>query len=158
MNLNAIIKKFIHDHSFQDLSERIVIIRYDGISVYSNAQDDFESATICALVSGLWQAAKSLNTLIENGEDFFEHRLSFDTTANGIYILPIKILQDEYFVCSLYKDIANPAKLKRNLRQLKDKLEIHLESVEVDKTIDRSGYLFKNITDAEIDKIFEYGG
>jgi len=157
MNLNATIKKFIHENNFQKLSERIVIIRYDGISIYSNAQDDFESATICALVSGLWQAAKQLNTLIDNDNDFFEHRLSFDTTANGLYILPIKIFKEEYFVCSLYKDISNPAKLKRDLRQLKEKLELHLEGVVVEQKIDRSGYLFKNITDEEIDKIFEYG-
>ena len=55
MNLNATIKQFIHENNFQKLSDRIVIIRYDGISIYSNAEDDFESATICALVSGVWQ-------------------------------------------------------------------------------------------------------
>lgn len=157
MNLNATIKKFILENNFQNLSDRIVIIRYDGISIYSNSEDDFESATICALVSGVWQAAKQLNTLIDNENDFFEHRLSFDTTANGLYILPIKIFNEEYFVCSLYKNVSNPAKLKRDLRQLKDQLEIHLDGVVVEKRIDRSGYLFKNITDEEIDKIFEYG-
>lgn len=157
MNLNALIKKFIQENNYQTLSQRFVVIRHDGISIYSNAEDDFESASICALVSGVWQAAKSLNSLVDSENSFYNHRLSFDTSSTGFSVLPIKIMDEEYYICSIYKDVSNPAKLKQQMRVFKDKLENYLLNNSFENQVDRSGYLFKNITDEEIDKIFEYG-
>ena len=160
MTLNAIMKQFFDENEFQYLSDRIAIIREDGISLYSNSGNDFESATISALVSGLWQAAKSLNSLVETKDDFLDFRMAFDSSSNGIYILPFQLRSEEYYFCSIYKDRANPAKLKRDVRLLKENLEVYLSSIELEKESPsgREGYLFKDISDEEIDRMFDVAG
>jgi len=159
MNLNGMIKQFFDENGFGLLADRIAVIRFDGICLYSNVEDDFESASICALVSGLWQAAKSLNSLVGANQNFYDYRLGFDTTENGLYVVPFKFRNEEYFVCGIYKDTANPAKLKRNLRLLKENLEVFLQAIARDYKTDtagRSGYLFTDISDAEIDSLFDF--
>ena len=159
MNLNGMVKQFFDENAFGLLADRITVIRYDGICVYSNVKDDFESASICALVSGLWQAAKSLNSLVGANQNFYNYRLGFDTTENGLYVLPFKFKEEEYFICGIYKDTANPAKLKRNLRLLKENLEVFMQAIAADYKADkrdRSGYLFTDISDSEMDSLFDF--
>ena len=83
MNLNAAIKLFFNENDFQKLSDRILIIRSDGLTLYSNVQNNFENATTSALVSGLWQAAKSLNSMVKSEEDFHDFKLSFDSSEKA---------------------------------------------------------------------------
>ena len=161
MNLSSALKLFFHENDFQKLSDRISIIRYDGITVYSNVRDDFESATTSALVSGLWQAAKSLNSMVKTNNEFIDFKLSFDSSENGLFILPFLLDKKEYYLCTIYKDVVNPAKLKRDMRIIKENLEVYLEDFSFaptsSKQAGREGFLFKDITDEEIDRLFDYG-
>ena len=134
------------------------LIDSDGISIYSNCEDKFEVSTIGALTSGLWQAAESLSAIVGKNNDFFEFRLGFDTSSDGLYILPVKIINEMYFVCIIYGKSENPGKLKRNIRQLKDSLEVFLSKFSLDVEKNREEYLFQNISDVEMDKLFAYGG
>ena len=116
MNLNLLVKQFFNENEYNKISDRLVVIRQDGITLYSNYDNKFEESSIGALVSGLWQAAESLSSLLKSGQDFFEFRLGFDTSSDGLYVLPFHIMDGTYYICSIYKDSQNPAKLKRNLR------------------------------------------
>ncbi|MBD64141.1 MAG: hypothetical protein CME62_02965 [Halobacteriovoraceae bacterium] len=158
MNLSEKLKSHILKTEVCQCCERLSIIRHDGICLFSNAEDNFESASISALVSGLWQAAESLNGLATSDKSFSEYRLSFDTTNNGLYVLPLLLNQEDYYLCAIFNQVDNPAKLKRELRVLKQELENN-NSIRTHSTqADRAGYLFKDITDEEINKIFEVSG
>lgn len=160
MNLNSLVKQFFVENDFQLIADKVSLVRYDGITLFSNAKDDFDSASTSALVAGLWQAARSLNDLVGAQEDFYDFRLSFDTTNKGLLILPIKINFQEYFLCAIYKNEINPGKLKRNIKLVKENLETFLKDFDFNSSSDskREAYLFKDISDEEIDQLFDFGG
>jgi hypothetical protein len=155
LNLNLLVKQFFNENDYNKISSRLALVRGDGIIIYSNAEDSFESSSIGALVSGVWQAAESLNSIISNNNEDFDFRLAFDTTENGLYILPIDVLKETFYICSIYKEEVNPAKLKRNLRLLKENLEVFLSEYK-EEISTRNDYLFSNITDAEMDNLFKF--
>ena len=158
MNLNLVVKQFFNENEYNRIAKRLLLMRHDGINVYSNYDDENEAASIGALVSGVWQAAESLSGLIKKENEFFEFRLGFDTTSDGLYILPINILESQYFICAIYTDVDNPGKLKRSIRLLNDSLETFLSEFTFDVEENRKGYLFENITDSEMDKLYSHGG
>jgi len=160
MNLNAAIKLFFNENDFQKLSDRILIIRSDGLTLYSNGCNDFENATTSALVSGLWQAAKSLNSMVKSEEDFQDFKLSFDSRENGLFIMPFLLNKEEYYLCTIYKEVMNPAKLKRDMRLVKENLEVFLKDFSFDlaSAEGRESFLFKDITDEEINRLFDVEG
>ena len=108
----------------------------------------------------MWQAAQSLSSLLKKEDNFYEFRLGFDTTETGLYILPFKLKGNDYYISAIYNDVDNPARLKRNLRLLKENLEIYLTSVESADSNDEAKvsneYLFDNITDDEMDNLFSF--
>ncbi len=162
MNLNQAIKLFFHENDFQKLSERILIMRADGLTLYSNHENDSESASTSALVSGLWQGAKSLNSMVQTRGEFLDFKLSFDSSENGLFIMPFLLNKEEYYLCTIYKDVINPAKLKRNMRIIKENLEVFLEDfakdfLKVGQT-KNEGFLFKDITDEEMNRLFDFEG
>ena len=158
MNLNFLVKQFFIENDYQKLSDKMVVMRHDGINIFSNLDNEAEAASIGALVSGLWQAAESLATMLKSNNDFLEFRLSFDTSSDGLYVLPLTVLDSTYYICSIYKDSFNPAKLKRNLRLLKENLEVYLSEFSFDDEKNRKGYLFNEISDDEMNKLFSFGG
>jgi hypothetical protein len=149
------VKQFFNENGYDKISSRLALVRADGIIVYSNSSDSFESSSIGALVSGVWQAAESLNSIISNDNEAYDFRLGFDTSENGLYILPINILKESFYICSIYKEEVNPAKLKRNLRLLKQNLEVFLSEYK-EEISTRNDYLFSNITDVEMDNLFKF--
>jgi hypothetical protein len=155
VNLNVLVKQFFNENNYNQLADRIAIVRPDGNIIYSNAKDSLESSSIGALVSGVWQAAESLNSIITNESQTYDFRLAFDTTENGLYILPIQIMGESYYVCSIFKDEVNPAKLKRNMRLLKENLEVFLSEYK-EVINNRNDYLFSEITDEEMDNLFSF--
>ena len=92
MNLNKIVDQFFRENEYNKISDRVLVLRYDGICVYSNQADNFETSSICALVSGAWQAAESMASLLKKKRDFLDFRFSFDTSSDGLYIVPFNIM------------------------------------------------------------------
>ncbi|MFT6631586.1 MAG: hypothetical protein ACJAS4_001537 [Bacteriovoracaceae bacterium] len=158
MNLNLLVEKFFNENDYNRIADKLVVMRHDGINVYSNCEDQFEASSIGALVAGLWQAAESLSSLLKKNDEFFEFRLGFDTSSEGLYVLPFTIMKSTYYVCAIYSESNNPAKLKRNLRLLKDSLEVFLSEFSLDEEANRKGYLFNEISDSEMDNLFSFGG
>ena len=60
-------------------------------------------------------------------------------------------------MATLYSDTFNPALLKKNFRLLKEDIETFLSINKVTKTHLRKEFLFKNITDEEMDNLFAFG-
>ena len=154
MNLSTIIKQFFIENDFDKLAQKTAVVRNDGIVLFSNSKDFKESSSIGALVGGLWQAAQSLNTIVSGDSDVLEFRLSFDTSNQGIYILPFTINKKEYYICAIYNEVNNPALLKRNLRNIKNNLSDFLKEYCVTTEENKADYLFQNITDEEMDNLF----
>lgn len=154
MNVNAIVKQFFIENDFHKIASKMAVVRQDGHIVYANTENFNESHSIGALVGGLWQAAEALNSLVSTNSDIYDFRLSFDTSAQGIYVLPFELSKNVFYICAIYKEINNPAVLKKNLRNLKDTLSFYLDETVDTREIKREGYLFNNISDEEMDKLF----
>jgi hypothetical protein len=156
MNLSMIIKQFFIENDFHKIANKTAVVRNDGIVLFSNSDNFNESSSIGALVSGLWQAAQSLNSIVSDRSEILEFRLSFDTSDQGIYILPFNINKKEFYICAIYNDVNNPALLKRHLRNLKANLSNYLlEYVSQNEDI-KQDFLFNNITDEEMDNLFSF--
>ncbi len=156
MNLNSHIKDFFFENEFDRLAEDISIIRKDGIPVFSNRNQS--SVTIGALISGLWQASESLSKQVTEKERFKDYRLAFDSSDQGVYVLPVFIFDELYFLSAIYNKERNPGKLKSQLRLIKSSLEIYMSGFKKNKSESREGYLFEDITDEEIDSMFKVSG
>lgn len=166
MNVNKLIKQFFIENDYHRIADRIVVLRGDGISIYSNIEDQYESSSIGALVSGLWQAAESLSSMLKKDDQFIDFRLAFDTTSDGLYVVPFKMMGKIFYLCAIYSDTDNPGKLKRHIRLLKDNLEVFVSEFKLNKPVNkinkeekgmaRSGFLFESISDEEMDKLFAF--
>lgn len=164
MNLKLLIRNFFEENDFGKISAHLSLIRNDGIVIYSNEDDALISNSMGALASGLWQAASSMINYVGDNDDS-EYRLSFDTSSSGVYVLPIELNNTRCYLVSVYQDALNPAKLKQQLKNLMFLLEMYIrdETISVSKdshkignSENREGYLFKDITDEEIDKLFGF--
>lgn len=156
MNLNSHLKNFFFENEYDRLADDISIIRKDGIPVFSNRGK--ASVTIGALISGLWQASQSLTSQVSDKDSFSDFRLAFDSSDQGVYILPVTIFGETYFLSAIYKNEINPGKLKNQMRLIKSNIEIYMSSFKRTKTENREGYLFEDITDEEIDQLFQVSG
>lgn len=142
----------------------ISFVRDDGIVVYSNFHSELDSKSIGALVGGVWQAARSLASFVSK-EKSIDFRFSFDTSSDGILIFPLTHEKHNYYLCGIYKDELNPAVLKQKLKIVQGKLSDFIakncvsKGQEREKTSKgRSGYLFDNLTDDEMDNLFSVAG
>ena len=140
-------------------NRQIFICRGDGILLYqegsiSKKNDNF---SIGALMGGVWQAARELASFLPQESEQEVFRLSFDTSSRGVYILPFQIKDQEYYLGAIYFGEDNPAKTKAYLRQCLDKLENFMENSELTNTRQgdkKAEYLFKDISDGEMDDLF----
>lgn len=164
MNLNKLVREFFEENEFDRLSNKLAVTRSDGTVIYCNSKDSFEASNIGALASGIWQAASSLSALVNKSEAPLSFRLAFDTSSEGIYILPLALGEMECNLCCVFKDQINPGKLKQNMRNIAFLLEAFMreEFLRLKSTVRptkiRSGYLFENITDEEMDRLFGVAG
>lgn len=145
------------------LNARLFFVRNDGISIYDSGHDSSTQA-VGALTGGLWQAAESLMKMIDASSGPMEFRLGFDTSSQGVMIVPVNFQGTLYFLGAIYHQCLNPALLKRQVISLQDELEKKLLTVKATKkpapkiTAARAGYLFDHITDEEMDRLFSLGG
>lgn len=145
------------------IKARLFVTREDGITIFDSVQDQ-TTTSVAALVSGLWQASEALMGLAHPDQDVMEFRLGFDTSSQGIYLFPFKLEGKRFFLGAIYKECLNPGQLKRQVALIKeemDRLFVEIPSVKATpkvKTTDREGYLFKDISDEEINRLFSVGG
>lgn len=153
--------KRVLDPKKPGIKARLFVTREDGITVYDTIQDN-TTASVAALVSGVWQASEALMGLVKQNDDVMDFRLGFDTSSQGIYLFPFSLSGKRYFLGAIYNDCLNPGQLKRQIAMIKEEMDRLFLSSEVAKpqvkTKVREGFLFQDISDEEMDKLFSLGG
>lgn len=143
------------------------MIRSDGVVLYhnNNLANSLSKSSIGALLSGVWQASKALSEFIPKEEAKEGYRLSFDTSSQGIYIVPISTDVEELYLGLIYHDEVNPGLIKNKMREmatsfgefLNQELKDHKDHLaKTNKAFDKSDYLFGDISDAEMDRLFAF--
>lgn len=143
---------------------RTLLIRQDGQVLYHDlpSKEQNFGASIGALVGGAWQAASTLGSYIsQTREDIF--RFSFDTSDQGIYVLPVRVEKEVFYLGALYINSQNPGLLKQQLRSLALRLQAYLLKNTYkpkSKNLKNSSteFLFNNISDADMDRLFSFEG
>jgi len=154
--------KFVLEPKKAGIKARLFVTREDGITIYDSVQNA-TTASVSALVSGVWQASEALMNLVNPNQDVMEFRLGFDTSSQGIYLFPLTVSGKRYFLGAIYHDCVNPGQLKRQIAMIREEMdrlfvEEKNEVKPVSKAPKREGYLFSDITDAEMDRLFSLGG
>jgi hypothetical protein len=157
------------ENFFQEYLQRLQLnninvffCRHDGILLYrqNTLTDQLNESSIGALLGGVWQAAQAIAGFLPPRQENEVFRLSFDTSGRGLYILPYTLQGQDYYLASIYDDQINPGALKLRLRDLMTKLDEFLNTSEVDSSLSKgeNQYLFRDITDEEINKLFAFSG
>jgi hypothetical protein len=151
--------KQVLDPKKPGIKARMFVSREDGITVYDSVQDQ-TTTSVSALVSGVWQASEALMDLAHPQQDVMEFRLAFDTSSQGIYLFPFKLQGKKFYLGAIYRDCINPGQLKRQIAMIKNEMDCLFSDFpqEIKKNQPREGYLFKDISDDEMDRLFSAGG
>ena len=153
MNLKENFESFWQSNGVNAEGLKVSLLRRDGITLFSTIKSEDEKNSVGALISGLWQAAESLST-ITNTQAHDEYRLSFDSSESGVYILPFNLDKNDYYMGVIYHKEEIPGRLKNKLRTVRDLLESEFSGMTGQDDVPRSGFLFDNITDKEMDDLF----
>jgi hypothetical protein len=160
MNVTEKIKHVL-DPKKAGIKARLFVTREDGITIYDSVQNE-TTTSVSALVSGVWQASEALMGLAHPKQDVMEFRLAYDTSSQGIYLFPFAMNGKRFFLGAIYKDTVNPGQLKRQIAMIKEEMDrLFAEDSKFEPkfvTTTRDGYLFTDITDAEMDRLFGLGG
>ena len=150
------IKEMFDKHSFY-------FVREDGLVLFQYSFDsmsDLNAASIGALIGGVWQASNELgsNVAIGAGDDL---KLSFGSSDSGVYIIGLDNSDNQkMFFCCMYQKEINPGLLKMKVGKLGEKIskrfDEHMKQKKSHKI--RDNFLFDNITDDEIDRLFGQAG
>ncbi|NOT79408.1 MAG: hypothetical protein HOP07_10490 [Bacteriovoracaceae bacterium] len=143
------------------------MIRSDGVVLYHNDEktSSLSKSSVGALLSGVWQASKALSEFIPRDLNEEGYRLSFDTSSQGIYIVPISTDLEELYLGLIYHDEVNPGFIKNKMREmatrfsefLNQELKEHRQSLKIKNSVfDKNEFLFADISDAEMDRLFAF--
>jgi hypothetical protein len=153
--------KMVLEPKRNDIRARLFVTREDGITIYDSVQNN-TTTSVAALVSGVWQASEALMGLVHQGNDSMEFRLGFDTSSNGIYLFPFSLSGKRYYLGAIYSDCLNPGQLKRQVAMIKEEMDRLFETLPAPVALPavraRDGFLFQDISDEEIDRLFSLGG
>jgi hypothetical protein len=162
MNVTEKIKQILEPKRAA-IKARLFVAREDGITIYDSVQNN-TTTSVSALVSGVWQASEALMGLAHPKQDVMEFRLGFDTSSQGIYLFPISISGKRYFLGAIYHECLNPGQLKRQIAMVKEEMDrlfmdepVSVQIKEKTNSSAREGFLFQEITDEEIDRLFSAG-
>ena len=152
--------KLILEPKLDGINARLFVTREDGITIYDSIQNN-TTTSVAALVSGVWQASEALMGLVYKQNDVMDFRLGFDTSSQGIFLFPFSLSGKRYFLGAIYNDCLNPGQLKRQIALIKEEMERLFINEPIPKksvVSKRQDFLFQDISDAEIDRLFSLGG
>ena len=109
-----------------------------------------------ALLAGVWQASEALKDFMSTEEDKDELRLNFQNAHSGYLLLPPTPKNPKITFAFLFEKQTNPGKIK----YLAGKIRSHFDEIEILRKDmgSEEEYLFKNITEDEVDKLFSFAG
>ena len=134
----------------------LFLCRSDGVPLYvkNELSSEFDSSSVGALLGGVWQAARAMASFIPNTNDEDVFRLSFDTSNKGIYIVPIRLGDDEVYLGMIYFNEINPGMIKSKLREMSWRFSEFWSMTEFGSLEKIDNTLFNNITDEEMENLF----
>jgi len=171
MKVNNSIPKYVETFFKScDIDEKLerysfFLIRHDGVVLYhnNNLGNPLSKSSIGALLGGVWQAARELANFIPKEESEEGYRLSFDTSSQGVYVVPIVVGSEELYLGLIYHGEVNPGFIKNKIREMAANFGEFLEQElkrsfgEGQKsTSENNNFLFGNITDSEMDRLFAF--
>ena len=103
--------------------------------------------------------ARSINMAKAAGQvDVKDFRFVFDSTDHGVLIFPVEGEGQGFHLAAIYEGCVNPALLKRQVHGLGGKLAQHVRQLPKQTRVfnqpQREGYLFSDISDDEMDRLF----
>lgn len=135
---------------------RLFVVRNDGLMVW-DAKPDQQSQSLAALCGGVWEASRAMAQAAGQA-NLSEFRFVFDSTDRGVLIFPVTADTQGFHLAAIYQDCVNPALLKRQVHSLGLKLAAHVKALprpaRPAPAPTRSGYLFSDISDEEMDRLF----
>ena len=141
-------------------NQRYILFRDDGGVIFDSQHND-QTQSIGALAIATWQSSLTLLKIVDSRGKDDEFRMSFATSSEGIFLQSFLHLNVNFYLAILYSECINPGLLKRNAIKLKielvDYLQKKINSSQVlnnSSSKKRKEYLFAEITDEEIEKIF----
>lgn len=152
MSINKDFEQKIKEFNIEYLHD-FFIFRNDGVPVY--VKNENRKNAIGALVAGVFHA--SIELMNKNNMKTEEYNLNFSDTSSGVHIIKINVNDQEYFLGSVYQNEVNPGKLKVELRKISKNIIHILKNVKKEIKM-RNEYLFKDISDNEIDAMFSTVG
>jgi hypothetical protein len=111
-----------------------------------------------ALLVGMWQASEAVGDFL-SGSAEKDLTLSFQSSNKGFFLLRPTEKNKEVFWGVLFESEVNPGKIKlyaKKMRSFYDEIKI-IESKDMNNTQDGE-FLFQNITEDEVDKLFSFAG
>ena len=138
------------------------LIRHDGVVLYhnDNVENPLSKSSIGALLGGVWQAARALASFIPKDKKQSEietYRLSFDTSSQGVYVIPIKVYQEEFYLGLIYHDEISPGHIKNKMRDMAQTFSEYMETELKNQPVQskkNNEYLFSDLSDSEMDRVF----
>lgn len=141
---------------------RLFIVRRDGMLVW-DAQPDHQSQSLAALCGGVWEASMAMAGAGGMAKKKDGFRLVFDDSEEGVLVFPLNIEKQTYYLGGIYRSCVNPGKLRHQVQELRARLDVsfaHLKPLAEQRQThasNRDEYLFKDITDEEMDRLFGLG-
>ena len=141
--------------SLDQIDARIIICRQDGIALYDSFNDT-SVQSIGALIGGASLAMDSMMNLLNFNSTDTGMRIACENGTEGVLLYPFTINSKVFYLCAIYRDCLNPGRLRQKIYNLKHKISSQESDFGImdDKQSERSGYLFRDISDAEMDKLF----
>lgn len=131
----------------------VLISNRDGVCLFSNKSNEL-NISMSALLGGVWQASQALIEL-NKFKTHNEVKLGFDDGENGFCIVQIDIAKRPCYACIVFENEIAPGAIRTQLKLWCDKIADELSLWQ--PPAHRNGYLFKDVTDEEIDRLFGFG-
>lgn len=163
MNYQEYFSQITNRFKEQAQGVRVIIARQDGHCLYDSIDDQRTSHTLSVLCASSWQASRAM---LGDKAGTIDYRLSFDTSESGFFVQSFSLEEEVFYLCAMFNHQLNPALLKRKLNLLKNQLVNQWEKKlknfstqkSVEKKVNREGFLFQDITDDEMNKLFGLNG
>jgi predicted regulator of Ras-like GTPase activity (Roadblock/LC7/MglB family) len=136
----------------------ILAISAEGqvLTQLGEAKNNKELQSLGALLAGVWQASEALKDFMDKDVSKDELKLTFQNTDSGYLLLPPTEKNPKIIFAFLFEKQVNPGKIKF----LAGKISDHFSEIEIleKNNGEKEEFLFKNITEDEVDKLFSFAG
>lgn len=148
-------------------AKAVVLLHNSGQVIHKSGWiEDNEFASMAALVAAMTSAGKTLGMLGEDTDKGAPTRFHCESEAIGLYAVAVN---EDYWLATLYDQPLNPGQFRMQVRRYGEALarlgvalpaqweqdEIPEKSASLAPGIRQKATLFENITDDEIDSLFD---